>query len=95
MITYTTIVKQMEQHITQASHATTEQQLREQLTAVRALCDVVLTAQPATQPVERLQMSAITEQPVYVSATQPVMQVQASPQKLQENDANGDSIFDF
>ncbi|MEK4228287.1 YwdI family protein [Solibacillus sp. FSL H8-0538] len=92
MISYTTLVKQIERHVTAAQQASTEQQLREQLTAVRALCDVVLTGDQTVQPMERVMVRDITEEPVFVAA-QPVQTVPS--QKLQESDANGDSIFDF
>lgn len=94
MISYNAILKQIEKHIGAAQQVGTEQLLREQLSAVRALCDVVLTdEQVAVQPVTGLRMNQISEQPKLVSVSQPVQPMSA--QKLQENDANGESIFDF
>ncbi|MEK4384680.1 YwdI family protein [Solibacillus sp. FSL W7-1464] len=90
MITYETIVKQIEKLTTEAAHAATEQQAREKLTAIRALCDVVLDEKVSSPtPASINSMSTMTSSPVY---TQPV----AIPaQKLEEDDANGDSLFDF
>lgn len=90
MITNETIVKQIEKLTAEAARASTEQQVREKLTAIRALCDVVLdetVMSPKLASPNRLGASLAS--PVY---TQPV----AIPaQKLQEEDANGDSLFDF
>ena len=92
MISYEAIILQIEQAVQQAKHAHNEQQMREQLTAVKALCEVVLGQQVAhttSKPVQ--QMTAV--QPASVQV--PVMQQANTSSKLQEPDANGDSIFDF
>lgn len=90
MITYESIVKQIEKLTTEAAHAVTEQQAREKLAAIRALCDVVLDEKISSpKPASINSMSTTISSPVY---TQPV----AMPaQKLEEDDANGDSLFDF
>lgn len=90
MITYETIVKQIDKLTTEAAHAVTEQQAREKLAAIRALCDVVLDEKVISpKPASINSMSTTISSPVY---TQPV----AIPaQKLEEDDANGDSLFDF
>lgn len=90
MITYESIVKQIEKLTTEAAHASTEQQAREKLAAIRALCDVVLDEKISSpKPASINSMSSTILSPVY---TQPV----AIPaQKLEEDDANGDSLFDF
>lgn len=86
MITYETIIKQIEKLTAEATHATTEQLAREKLTAIRALCDVVLdeTKLPATNLVSTTVSSPVYTQPVAIPS-----------QKLEEEDANGDSLFDF
>ena len=90
MITYETIVKQIEKLTAEAAHAATEQQAREKLTAIRALCDVVLDEKVSSpKPASINSMSTTISSPVY---SHPV----AIPaQKLEEDDANGDSLFDF
>lgn len=88
MISYQAILQQLEKQLDEAKKASSEQQIRESLTAVRALCDVVL-AQPAegakSQPKHIPQMltQSPTQQMVYTA-------------KIDEEDgANGDSLFDF
>ena len=83
MISYEAIIAQIEQAVQQAKHAQSEQQMREQLTAVKALCEVVLGQQ------------ALVQQRQEVQPVAPVMQQANTSSKLQEPDANGDSIFDF
>ena len=88
MISYQAILQQLEKQLDEAKKASSEQQIRESLTAVRALCDVVL-AQPVegakSQPKQIPQMltQSPTQQMVYTA-------------KIDEEDgANGDSLFDF
>ncbi|WP_339197448.1 YwdI family protein [Solibacillus sp. FSL R5-0449] len=90
MITYESIVKQIEKLTSEAAQAATEQQTREKLAAIRALCDVVLDEKISSpKPASINSMSTTISSPVY---SQPV----AIPaQKLEEDDANGDSLFDF
>lgn len=90
MITYESIVKQIEKLTTEAAHAATEQQAREKLAAIRALCDVVLDEKISSpKPASINSVSATISSSTF---TQPV----AIPaQKLEEDDANGDSLFDF
>ncbi|MEK5079182.1 YwdI family protein [Solibacillus sp. FSL W7-1436] len=90
MITYESIVKQIGILTTEAAQAATEQQAREKLAAIRALCDVVLDEKISSpKPASINSMSATISSPVY---TQPVA---VPAQKLEEDDANGDSLFDF
>ena len=93
MISYEMIVQQITKLTAQANEAQHEQQIREQLSAIRALCDVVLSDKTANTKVLPVNGATIMNQssptPVY---TQPVV---VPSQKLEEDDANGDSIFDF
>lgn len=90
MISYDTIVAAIQQH---ASAATgDEAQVREQLTAIRALCDVVLAND------RQLASTRIAPSPMPVAP--PVAPQIAPPpslptKKIEEDDANGDSLFDF
>ena len=92
MISYEAIIAQIELTVQQAKHAQSEQQMREQLTAVQALCEVVL-GQRASRIPDQLVQQRQEEQSFPVQA--PVMQQANASSKLQELDANGDSIFDF
>lgn len=77
MISYETLLKEMEKHLLQAKSAENTQQLREHLSAIRALCDVGLN-----------QSEELTNLPQNTNPT-------LSSGKLEEDDANGKSIFDF
>ena len=95
MISYEQIVQQIAKHTALANEAQSDQQIREQLSAIRALCDVVLSDKVANTKVSPIvpgvanfnHLSSPT--PVF---TQPIV---TPSQKLEEDDANGDSIFDF
>ncbi len=92
MISYEAIIAQIELTVQQAKHAQSEQQMREQLTAVQALCEVVL-GQRASRIPDQLVQQRQEVQSFPVQA--PEMQQANASSKLQELDANGDSIFDF
>lgn len=88
MITQQTILRQMETLVAEARQANSEQQAREKFAAIKALCDVVLAEQSVSKP-QVLAPTISNQAPVF---SQPV----AIPaQKLHEDDANGDSLFDF
>ena len=92
MITYETVIQQIEKLAAEAIVVATEQQAREKLAAIRALCDVVLDdkfVSPKSQISPTNFVSTSIPTPVY---TQPVANL---AQKLEEEDANGESIFDF
>lgn len=81
MISYQTILQQLEKQLEEAKNATNEQQIRESLTAVRALCDVVLAK--SAEAVKKQSTPMPTQQVVYTA-------------KMDEEDgANGESLFDF
>ncbi len=88
MISYQAVLQQLEKQIADASNAANEQQIREKLTAIRALCDVVLdfpVEVPKAQPKNLPQMLATEPTPSSLYTA-----------KIEEDDgANGDSIFDF
>lgn len=88
MISNEAVIQQLEKHLISAKNAMNEQQIREALVAIRALCDVVLdlpTATPKVQPKHVPQMLGI-EQP----------QSNLYTARMQQDDgANGESIFDF
>lgn len=95
MITYETIVQQIAKLATEVSHTKNEQLIREQLTAIRALCDVVL--EEKTTVTKASSSTNVTSNFVNPSISSPVFAqpVMMPSQKLEEEDANGDSIFDF
>ena len=88
MITQQTILAQIDK-LTAEARQLPEQQAREKFAAIKALCEVVLAEATAVTPQQTYVASITKPAPVF---TQPV----AIPsQKLQEDDANGESLFDF
>ena len=87
MIRNEQIISVMEKHLVQAKTASTNGAMREQLVAIKALCDVLLMndTEPSTyKQVQVQQAQAIPSQSI------------SSASKLHEEDgANGNSIFDF
>lgn len=97
MISLDMIITQLEQQLTTAKNSQTEQQKRESLAAIRALCDVALQS-----PTQKTQVAEVyMEKPKYEQQTQiiqqsaPIISTPNQVNKLQEEDANGDSLFDF
>ena len=88
MISYEAVIQQLEKQLASVKNATNEQQMREALTAIRALCDVVLDLPIETSNVQSKhlpQMLATEQKPSNLYSA-----------KIQHDDgANGDSIFDF
>lgn len=88
MISYQTILQQLEKQLDEAKKATAEQQIRESLTAVRALCDVVLA--------QSIETSKTQPKHIPQMLTQSPAQQMVYTEKMDEEDgANGDSLFDF
>lgn len=88
MITQQTILTQIEK-LTAEARQVSGQQAREKFAAIKALCEVVLAEQTAVKAQQISVTPIVNPTPVF---TQPV----AIPsQKLNEDDANGDSLFDF
>lgn len=99
MISYEAIVAEIAKYVEQAKNIKNESALREELAAVRALCDVALHHNGGTD----MQKPSIAKTMTAMSTVQAKPQ-QSIPQqmpnavyanKLEESDANGDSIFDF
>ncbi|WP_144512065.1 YwdI family protein [Bacillus sp. FJAT-22090] len=81
MISSEQILTQIDKQLQQAKMAGNDQSKREALAAIRALCDVILdSAAPSQTPI-------VKELSTPVLSTQPIA--------LKENDANGESLFDF
>ncbi|MEK4093907.1 MULTISPECIES: YwdI family protein [unclassified Viridibacillus] len=102
MISHELIVTEIDKYLLQAKHAQNEQEIREALSAVRALCDVVLAKSSETiarpsRPLDMQTSQVIQSQNIQPSQQMMQTQIPASitTNKLHEEDANGDSIFDF
>lgn len=89
MISQQAIFLEIEQQLARAKQATTEAQAREALAAIQALCNVTLQA------------TRSTAQPLTTMATTQPLTAMAQPQSLtatkfvEDDGANGDSLFDF
>lgn len=95
MISYETIITEIQKHAGVATGS--DAKIREELAAIRALCDVALADNQAA-PTQKVVAQQPIQQMQYVPAEPPVIQ-QAAPslptKKIHEEDANGDSLFDF
>lgn len=92
MISYQAVLVEIEKHLQAAKVADSEQQFRDSMVAMKALCDVVL------KPVEGSKRMSMDESKVTVvnSEIPPTLTSFQTTQKLEEKDgANGISIFDF
>ncbi|MCM3315167.1 YwdI family protein [Rummeliibacillus stabekisii] len=95
MISYDAVIRELEKHIHQAGQRSSEAKMREELSAIRALCDLALQSDKSPTPhtvmpkmigetVQDLSHSSVSSMPKSLTAN-----------KLEEEDANGDSLFDF
>ncbi|HBJ01943.1 MULTISPECIES: YwdI family protein [Lysinibacillus] len=89
MIPYQAVIQQLEKQLSSAKNAGNDQQIREALSAIRALCDVVLDSPSntpsITPPSKHLPQMLVSE----------MKPSSLSTSKIEEDGANGDSIFDF
>lgn len=96
MISNEALLAQMEMKLQQAKTAGSESQLREALSAIRTLCDVVLDIPSSVSSQFNVPQSMIQQAtaPVQVQQMQAVQSQQSSTRAGLE-EANGSSIFDF
>ncbi|QCR31373.1 YwdI family protein [Lysinibacillus sp. SGAir0095] len=105
MISYQALLLEIEQLVAGTKNSTDEQYIREQLSAIRALCNVGLsngnqnsttkvqayTSALITQPLQSFQSNPISTQSPNIVQNSNTL----NGGKLKEDDANGESIFDF
>jgi len=79
------VVTEIEKYVTGAKGKGDDQSIRESLLAIRALCDVVISEQPDMYP------------PIPSQVAQPTCAVPTISvgKRMKEEEANGDSLFDF
>ncbi len=88
MIPYQAVIQQLEKQLSSVKNAGDEQQIREALTAIRALCDVVLDSPDGISKAQSKHLPQML-------ASEP-KQASLYTAKMEEEDgANGDSIFEF
>ncbi|RHW40056.1 hypothetical protein D1B33_04195 [Lysinibacillus yapensis] len=101
MISYQTLLQEIEQLAASTKNSKDDQKIREQLSAIRALCNVGLTDETKNPASPRISAAAVrpaqTMQPIQYAQPQQIIQSTSSlnEQKLDEKDANGESLFDF
>ncbi|MBY0221191.1 YwdI family protein [Mammaliicoccus sciuri] len=90
MISSDQLLKEMEQQVRLAKHAANEQTRREAVYAVRALCNVLLSDNASAINTPSIPVASFDSAP---STTKMISTLQEQP--LREEDANGESLFDF
>ncbi len=86
MISYNQVFLEMERQLTAAKKTEDEREMREALAAIRSLCEVALGGKPRND--EKIIPKMLTSHVV-----QPITSLEAKP--MEEEGANGGSIFDF
>jgi len=85
MIPLSRVVAEIEKQVSAARLRDDESSIRESLVAIRALCNVALGEQVETRQVE----------PVRVAQPASTIPSISAGERMKEDDANGDSLFDF
>ena len=92
MISYQQVAAQIQTYTQRLQVATSDAERRECFAAIKALCDVGL----ATGPAPSQSVAAPPVQTVPTQVSPPVTpSVPLSGKRFEEDDANGDSLFDF
>lgn len=87
MIPFERILSEMERQLSDARGTSDERKIREALSAVRSLCEVALGGEERQQ--EKIFPKMLAAEP----AVQSLNSFEGKP--LEEEDANGGSLFDF
>lgn len=85
------LLAKMEKEIHEAMHGSSDSEVRERLLVVKSLCDLVLDEQPGETYVPKQPSSNDFDS----LQLQKMMGSSALTKKKEEDDVNGDSIFDF
>lgn len=93
MISHEQVLAEMERQLQLARTARDERAVREALAAIRSLCEVVLGAAPSVRPARTELPKEQVQQPIITQPVSSTMPLEGRP--LEEEDANGGSLFDF
>lgn len=85
------LLAKMEKEIHQAMQSSSDSEVRERLLVVKSLCDLVLDEKPG----ETYDMRQPSSNDFDSLQLQKMMGSSALSKKKEEDDVNGDSIFDF
>ncbi|MFP7298543.1 YwdI family protein [Neobacillus niacini] len=90
------LLRKIEEELKLAKGSTRKENLREKVYSIKILCELILDEKPGQQEAPAIPVTSY--QPV-ITQTQPVFQQPVSlnqPKKIDmEDEANGDSLFDF
>ncbi|MGN7938881.1 YwdI family protein [Virgibacillus sp. 6R] len=92
------LLQKMEEELTKAKQSASDKEIRERLIVIQSLCDVILDEQknslhiPSPQPNQINPAELQKMMGNFSSAPKPQ---QTSSNLYKEDDANGDSLFDF
>ena len=98
------LLAKIEDELKQAKGAQKDEQLREKIYSIKILCELILDEKHETdansESRQPIQQPYVQPQPVYQQQVfqQPVVQqpsVIGQPKKIDIDEANGDSLFDF
>jgi hypothetical protein len=88
------LLRKIEEELTLAKNSTKQENLREKVYSIKILCELILDEKQRQQEAPQNPAPAYSPVTVQPSFQQPVTLNQ--PKKLEmENEANGDSLFDF
>lgn len=79
--------------LAEANKAGSEAKIRERVQAMKAICELILDEAPAVQKVETVRVIQPAQQ-VFVPQSAPQI-MPRQERMVMEDDANGESIFDF
>lgn len=89
----------MDQELQSAKSADSETRIRERIQAIKTLCELVLEEPEAAQ---HSQPQPQPQRPLHISNTQPMTTTspalslaKTEPTKIDNGEANGESLFDF
>lgn len=92
MISFQTLLQEIEKHTHHAKNIVDEQQIRDRIIAIRTLCEVALAEQHSDITMTKHTFQEINKVQSLPSNTT----MSISSERLKEEDgANGNSIFDF
>ncbi|MGJ7920683.1 YwdI family protein [Neobacillus sp. LXY-4] len=85
-ITIQKLLQKMEQELKEAKASASQSEIREKIQAIKTLCELVLE-----EPVKE---RTVTEKSAPI-AKPPMSSIITQPLKVEDDEANGDSLFDF
>lgn len=83
------LLSKMEKELSEAKNSSSEARIRERVQAIKSLCELILEEAESGSP-------AVAASVSHTYSAPPVQSVNLEPKKMHmDDDANGDSLFDF